>query len=65
MENFITRFARYYTPVVVFAALALAVLVTDLHVLRVYLDQLAVFLNVGVVRANIHQAGDGAAGREV
>jgi Cd2+/Zn2+-exporting ATPase len=26
MENFITRFARYYTPVVVFAALALAVL---------------------------------------
>ena len=26
MENFITRFARYYTPVVVFAALALAIL---------------------------------------
>ena len=26
MENFITRFARYYTPVVVFAALALAAL---------------------------------------
>ncbi len=26
MENFITRFARYYTPAVVFAALALAVL---------------------------------------
>lgn len=26
IENFITRFARYYTPVVVFAALALAVL---------------------------------------
>ena len=26
MENFITHFARYYTPVVVFAALALAVL---------------------------------------
>lgn len=26
MENFITRFARYYTPVVVFAALALALL---------------------------------------
>lgn len=26
MENFITRFAQYYTPVVVFAALALAVL---------------------------------------
>lgn len=26
MENFITRFARYYTPVVVFAALALVVL---------------------------------------
>ncbi|MDR0315921.1 MAG: cadmium-translocating P-type ATPase [Treponema sp.] len=28
VENFITRFARYYTPVVVFAALALAVLPT-------------------------------------
>lgn len=26
IENFITRFARYYTPVVVFAALALAIL---------------------------------------
>ena len=26
MENFITRFARYYTPAVVFAALALAIL---------------------------------------
>ena len=26
MENFITRFARYYTPVVVFTALALAIL---------------------------------------
>lgn len=26
IENFITRFARYYTPVVVFAALALAAL---------------------------------------
>jgi Cd2+/Zn2+-exporting ATPase len=26
MENFITKFARYYTPVVVFAALALAVI---------------------------------------
>lgn len=26
MENFITRFARYYTPTVVFAALALAIL---------------------------------------
>ena len=25
-ENFITRFARYYTPAVVFAALALAIL---------------------------------------
>ena len=36
--------------------------VTNLHVLRVYLDQLAVLLNVGVVRANVHQAGNGAAG---
>lgn len=26
IENFITRFARYYTPIVVFAALALAIL---------------------------------------
>jgi Cd2+/Zn2+-exporting ATPase len=35
MENFITKFARYYTPVVVFAALALAVipplLITGAH----------------------------------
>ncbi len=36
--------------------------VTNLHVLRVYLYQLAALLNVGIVWANVHQAGNGAAG---
>ena len=52
VENFITKFARYYTPAVVFAALALAVIpplfmgIGEIEVWKTWLTRACVFLVV-------------------
>ena len=36
--------------------------IADSHLVRVYLNQIAAALNIGVIRAYIHQGGDGLPG---